>query len=241
MKPTADVRTRQARHVRPGSLLLIGITAILFALQAAVAQAAGTPHPMPDPNPGGPQFASGNNGVKGSSGSARTINQGNGGQGAQLTSVNYGFGLVSVPFPKTATFSQLTNLSTNYTMTQGICSGGSPRFQVDLLPPGDKKLKDAISFYVYFGTQPYGGCSSGGPQNQPNVASDTSAAAWWLVTSAGVSNSAETYSVAEAQYGNYQLLDVQIAADGGWANGGTQQVAVNDWNVNTTSYFPSPS
>lgn len=238
--PRAHGRSRQRVLV---TFLVAAVTAL--AATAAVLAAPPPPpppmhHPMPAPPPGGPQFGSGDNGAAGSSGSAQQVNQGHGGKAAELTSVGYGYGLVSVSFPKKATFSQLTNLATDYTLTQGVCSGGSPRFQVDLLPPGDKNLGDAISFYVYFGTQPYGGCPTGGPQSQPNVASATSTAGWWLVTSS-VSNAPETYSAAEAQYGSYQLLDAQIAVDGGWAQtGNTQQVLVNNWMVDNKTYFPAP-
>lgn len=241
------------QHARRRSLVTILLAVVVTAITATAALAAPggpppkKPHPMPNANPGGPQFASGDNGS--GSGSAKQINQGHGGQGAQLTSVGYGYGLVSVSFPKKETFSQLTNLSTDYTLTQGMCGGGSPRFQVDLLPPGDKNINDAISLYVYFNTATglYGGCPTGGPQSQANVASNTSAAAWWAFGDPNVSsNTPLTYTAAEAQYGSYQLLDAQIAADTGWAQTGgssttgTEQVVANDWTVNGKSYFPLP-
>ena len=182
--------------------------------------------------PGQPKFASGNNGVAGSSGSA-----GPGGGGAQLTSNQYGYGLVSVPFPKDATFSQLSSLRTDYDLTQGMCGGGAPRYQIDLQPKGDKNPADGVSLYVYFGTPPYGGCSSG-PQTEGEVIGGSTPQ--WFVFGGGFnSNIPMTYSQVLATFGNYQLLDTQIADDGGWSQGGTQQVVVTNWEVNGNLYFPA--
>jgi hypothetical protein len=179
------------------------------------------------PQPSAPQFASGNNGDPGSSGSAMQVTVGSA-HVAQLTSNHYGYGLVSVGFPAGSTFSQLTNLSTQFTMTQGVCSGGAPRYQIDL-SGGDY-------LYLDFGTPPYGGCPSGGPQTEANVIGGT--IPQWQVDG---SNTFYTYSQVESMIGTSQLLDVQIAVDGGWAQtGDTQQVQVENWNVDGTIFFPYP-
>jgi hypothetical protein len=46
-----------------------------------------------------------------------------------------------------------------------------------------------------------------------------------------------TYSQVKAQFGDYQLLDAQIAVDGGWSQGGTQQVSITNWEINGTVFF----
>jgi hypothetical protein len=146
---------------------------------------------------------------------------------AQLTSVCYGYGGVYVTYPATTTFSQFTTLSTDYTMTQGQCGGGAPRFEVD--------MTNGDFFTVYFGTQPYGGCSP----NTPSSMDATSATAGWFV---GYSNTPETYAQVEATYGSDVLQYVQIIEDGGWSQQPTdaQQVLIKNWNVNGTSFYSPP-
>jgi hypothetical protein len=170
--------------------------------------------------PGAPQFGHGDNGVAGSSGSATQTSQ-----GAQLTSNQDGYGLVSVSFPKNTTFSQLTSLSTDYNLTQGMCAGGSPRYQID--------LQGGTFFYVNFGTPPYGGCPAG-PNSEPEIIGGTTPQ--WQVNNG---NTFMTYAQVKAAYGNTKILDVQIAVDGGWANSGTQQAVISNWNVNGVFFFPS--
>lgn len=214
---------------------LMAVPVMGLAAQVALADAP--------PNPTPPQLFSGNNGDPNSSGSAVRVNEGHGGQAAVLTSNGVGYAIANAPFPgHKTTFSQLTNLSTDYELTRGTCAGGSPRFQVDLLPPGDKNLNDAVSLFVYIGpgAGPAGDpcpAANGSLQNQANVASDSQPNLWYV----GAANTGMPYSAAEAAYGSYQLLDVQIAVDGGWAqSGNTQQVLVQDWQVNGRNFFPLP-
>jgi hypothetical protein len=58
--------------------------------------------------------------------------------------------------------------------------------------------------------------------------------AQWFV---GASNTPMTYSQVLATYGSSQLLDAQIAVDGGWSQGGTQQVKITNWEVNGEVFF----
>jgi hypothetical protein len=48
-----------------------------------------------------------------------------------------------------------------------------------------------------------------------------------------------TYSQVKAAFGSYDLNDVQIAVDGGWAQtgGGTQQVSITNWELNGKYFF----
>jgi hypothetical protein len=181
--------------------------------------------------PGKPQFASGNNGDPSSSGSA-----GESGGAALLTSNGVGYGLVSVPFPKGTTFSQLESLSTDYDLTQGACGNGAPRYQIDLQPQGDDNPNDGVSLYVYFGTPPYGGCTTGSQTESDVIGGSTPQ---WFVFGGGFdSNSPMTYSQVLSTFGNYQLLDAQIAVDEGYSQGGSHQVSITNWEVNGQLYFP---
>ncbi len=182
--------------------------------------------------PKAPKFASGNNGDPSSSGSA-----GESGGAAVLTSNGVGYGLVSAGFPGGTTFSQLSSLETDYNLTQGACGGGSPRYQIDLQPQGDNNPADGVSLYLYFGTPPYGGCSSGSHTEGEVIGGST---AQWFVFGGGFnSNTAMTYSQVKATFGNYRLLDAQIAVDGGWSQGGTQSVSITNWELNGTTFFGS--
>ncbi len=214
------------------------IAATLVALGAALwlAATAGAAGPMPS----NPQFGSGDNGYgPPSSGSAGLVTVGSA-KVAQLTSHHYGDGLVSVGFPNGSTFGQLTNLSTDYNMTVGACGGGAPRYQIDLQPPGDSNPADGVSLYVYFGTAPYGGCPSGGPQTEANIIGGT-APQWFIFGGGFNSNLIYTYSQIDAMVGSYSLLDAQIADDGGWSQtGDTQTVQVMNWNVDGTVFFGFP-
>lgn len=158
-------------------------------------------------------------------GSAITVNPGN---KAQLTSVYCGYGVASVSFTAGTTLSQLTTLSTNYTMTQGTCGGGAPRFEVDM---------GATDYaWVYFGTQPYGGCSANMLSSMNAVSNGISTASWFV----DGSNTPETYAQVEATYGSEALADVQIIEDAGWSQGSpnyAQQALIQNWNVNGTVFF----
>jgi hypothetical protein len=207
-------------------ILIVGAsvasTVLLTAGLAAPAAFANTGAP-----PGPPQFFSGVNpgcpDAVTSSGNATTVNP----NAAQLTSVCYGYGGVNVNFPAATTFSQLTDLSTNYTMTQGTCGGGAPRFEVD--------LTDGDFFTVYFGTPPYGGCLANTFSSTSAVSNGISSAGWFV----DYSNTPETYAQVEATYGSQALADVQIIEDAGWSQppNYAQQVLIQNWNVNGTSFF----
>lgn len=209
---------------------------LIFTVAASVASTvlltAGLAAPVAFASPvapsGPPQFFNGTNpgcpDAVTSSGSATTVNP----NAAQLTSVCYGYGGVYVNFPAGTTLSQLTALSTAYTMTQGACGGGAPRFEVDLTS-GD-------FFLVNFGTQPFGGCLA-------NTFSSTDAVAngAWSFDNG---NSFMTYAQVEAAYGTDALADVAIIDDGGWSQGApsyAQQALIQNWNVNGTVFFAPPT
>ena len=182
------------------------------------------------------KLSHGTNGQPNSNGAAKKVQEGNGGVGAVLTSENYGYGLISVNPPAGTTLSELTALSTGYEVTEGSCLGGSPRFVVNVLPPGDKK-KSAQQLWVYFGTQPYGGCSSQGLTTEDATQDD-----WWLSTG----NTYASYSTTLANMGSDQVLSVQVAVDGGWDQSPqVQQVLIQNLTVGingiNTTFFPLPT
>lgn len=213
-----------------GRLVLMGLATILCLGVCATAASAGTMEKA--------KLYHGTNGQPNSSGAATKVKEGNGGVGALLTSDDYGYGLLSVGIPRGTTLSDLTALTTGYEVTEGTCGGGSPRFQVVVLAPGAPK-KDAQAFYVYFGTQPYGGCAS----QQGLTTEDATQDDWWLAPG----NSYESYSQALTTTGSDQLLSVQVAVDGGWDQSPdtTQQVLIQNLTVGidgtNTTFYPLPS
>ncbi len=204
-----------------------GVAVMFLGLSATAASAA----------PGAkPHLSHGTNGVAGSSGSAKKINEGNGGVGALLTSDNDGYGLINVPEPVGTTLSELTALNTGYEVTEGTCSGGAPRFAVVVLPPGAKKA-DAQVLWVYFGTQPYGGCSA----QQGLSTEDATQDDWWLAPG----NNFESYAQALSTMGTDRLVAVQVAVDAGWDQSpDVQQVLIQNLTVGingvNSTFYPLP-
>jgi hypothetical protein len=144
--------------------------------------------------------------------------------------------VADVTLPKSTKLNQLSSLSAGYELTEGTCAGGSPRFSVVVLPPGDKKMRDAQVIWVYFGTQPYGGCSP----HQGLATADATESTWWT------GNTEQTYMQALTTMGADRLVAVQVTVDGGWAQTpAVQQVLVQDLSVgisgNDQTFFALPS
>ncbi len=230
---------KRTRHVMKaaGAFALVGGT--LGGL-SAVASAQG-----PDPAVT-PFLQSGNNGFpKPNGGAAVFVDEGSHGQGVLLTSISgapneAGYGLAGLKAGKgtTVPFSSLSDVQTQYAMTQGTCGGGAPRWIVDLHNPSNPS--QTASLLVYFGTQPYGGCS-GGAQQEPNIMSDPTTA-WWVNNG----NTPQTTSSVESTYGSWTVDDIEIVVDAGWdqatqLNPNIQQVLLQKTTVNGFSLLPLPS
>src|SRR5579862_5181592 len=64
---------------------------------------------------------------------------------ARLGSWSFGYAGLDVDVPggdHPITFSQLTQLQTDYAMTYGTCVGGAPRWSITVVPPGTKITPD---------------------------------------------------------------------------------------------------
>ena len=197
------------------------------------------------PTPSAPFFDSGTNGFAApSKGAAKQVDEGSGGQGALLTSLSgatneAGFGLVGVHFD--GTFNQLSDVETQFNMTQGTCAGGSPRWAIDLKDPNSKNTQFLL---VYFDTQhePFGGCNAGTQQEMNIIGNASPATAGWFI---GNANAPTTYSAVSAAYGTWKVQDVEVIVDAGWAQGSQinpniQQVLLQKMQINNKTYFPLP-
>ncbi len=229
-------------HARGWHGLVAAGTALVVAGVTMVGASA-----APPPKGPGPMFKSGDNGFSApSNGAAKMVDEGLGGQGGLLTSVSggpnqAGYGLVSVPGgPATAkTFGDLTDVETQFNLTQGTCSGGAPRWIIDLTDPSNPKNTQFLQVYFDNSHQPFGGCNPGTQQETNIINSPTTG---WFV---GNSNTPETYTQVKATYGSWKLNDVQVVVDAGWAQGSQlnpniQQVLLQKLKVNNATYFPLP-
>lgn len=171
----------------------------------------------------------------------------------QLTSWYYGYGGLNFAAPsKSFTFSDLKTLQTDYAMTWGSCAGGSPRWQIDVLPPGTtvnkKNLANAKNIFVYFGSVPTSGTNAcpeadgseqktgnyigtGGPGDTPGRYDSSQAGG----------TQASTYTATETQFGSWEVVGVQLVVDGGWSQTQSdheQQVVVDNVDVNGVVSYP---
>jgi hypothetical protein len=114
------------------------------------------------------------------------------------------FGGIDFGVPAGLTVSQLNNLSTDFKFTQGTCSQGSPRFQINV---------DGVNVFAYLGpqfpslTNP---CAGATYSNSTNVVGPAS-----LVDATQVSGSSyETWSLFQAQHGSDIVTGIQLVVDG---------------------------
>lgn len=218
----------------------LGYAAVVGATAASAAAIA-----LPGAFAGGapaPFFAHGTNGVSGSNGSAKQIDEGAGGQGALLTSVGSGYGNVGVNGGDgtAKTFDGLKDVETQFNVTQGACAAGSPYWVIHVVDP---KSKNTQSLLVHFDTShdPYGGCDPGTHQEGNIIADPTTG--WFDGYHA---NAPSTYSQVEQKYGTWALKNVEVVVEAGYAQNGplnpnVQQVLLQNLKINSASYFKIPS
>jgi len=115
------------------------------------------------------------------------------------------FGGIDFGIPAGLTVSQLNNLSTDFKFTQGTCSQGSPRFQINIGPVN--------SVFVYLGPQfpsVTNPCAGATYSNSTNVISPVS-----LVDATQIPGSTyETWSLFQAQHGSDIVSGIQLVVDG---------------------------
>lgn len=218
-----------------------GAAATAAAIALPGAFAAGPPAPF---------FGHGTNGnPPPNNGSAIQVNEGLGGRGALLTSVSSGdptqagYGLVGVKGGDgtAKTFGQLTDVETEFNVTQGTCSGGAPRWVIHVSNPSNPKQTHALLVYFNNDQQPYGGCNAG-TQQETNIINNP-LTGWWDGYSA---NSPSTYSQMQDKYGTWTLQNVEVVVDGAESQSrqlhpNVQQVLLQNLKVNSARYFRIPS
>ena len=193
---------------RPITLVSVAAAAALFATAALAA--TGTPF-------GGATTSNGVLTLVSDTGDAASANDAS---GATLT----GTGVT--------TFASIATLSAEFNVTDDDCSGGSPRFQVQVQTPSGAK-----NVFVYLGPAPsFTGCSpnvwiaSGNLVGSGDGRFDTSQ------VKAGTQVS--TYAQALALVGGFQVTGISLVVDSGWAFADKEQtVMVRNVKVNDSTFF----
>jgi hypothetical protein len=139
------------------------------------------------------------------------------------------YGGIDYGIPAGLTVSQLNNLSTDYKFTQGTCSQGSPRFQINV--PGG-------NVFVYLGPQfpSTNPCAGATYSNSTNVISPAS-----LVDATQVGGGYEPWSVFQAQHGTDIVSGIQLVVDGFTTLYITAQFDNTQINAQTFTYESSAS
>jgi len=133
------------------------------------------------------------------------------------------------------TFASLTNLSTDFNVTDDDCGGGSPRFYIRMDTDGDSNPDGNV--FVYMGPMPsFTGCTPNTWANTGNLIG--SADARFDLTQLG-GPFYGTYANALALVGGGTILRIGIVVDAGWAMPDKEQTVLFDNTVingNTYTY-----
>lgn len=143
-----------------------------------------------------------------------------------------GFGGVDFSVSSGLTLADLNQLATDYNVTEGSCGGGSPRFSVEVQTPTGPK-----NVFFYLGTPPNYTCSPDVWQNSGNLANPAN-----LVDATQLGGTFyQPYASVQATYGSYQVLDISLVTDAGWAVGGNQTVLFDNTDIDGTVYTFEPN
>ncbi len=146
------------------------------------------------------------------------------------------FGGVSFDTANGMFISGLTNLSTDFNVTDDDCAGGSPRFQIrvdfdndDAISAGDKNV------FVYLGPHPnYTGCTPNFWESSGDLR--TSSDPIWDTSQVG-GTFYDTYANASTLTATNEILRISLVTDAGWAFGDSEQeVWFDNTNINGTTY-----
>jgi hypothetical protein len=139
---------------------------------------------------------------------------------------------VDFTVPAGLTIGGLKTLSTDYNFIVSSCSTGSPRFGITL--SGNPNA----TIFVYIGPPPnYTGCPAGWT-NTGNLLTPTSLVDDTQLGGTGA-GPYDSWADAQAQYAGQTVIDIFLVSDDGPS--GTQEVQVDNTNVNGTTYTYEPT
>ena len=130
------------------------------------------------------------------------------------------------------TFASIATLSAEFDVTDDDCSGGSPRFQLQVQTPSGAK-----NVFVYLGPAPsFTGCSPNVWIASGNLVGSSEGRFDTSQVQAGTQVS--TYAQALALVGGYQVTGISLVVDSGWAFADKEQtVMVRNVKVNHSTFF----
>ena len=143
-------------------------------------------------------------------GDATLVSGGNPGKAAQLRSIApSGFG--GVDFDVSGiTFAQLTQLATDFNVTNDQCGAGSPRVQINVTTASGPK-----NIFVYLGPSPtFTGCAAGW-QSSGNLIGNNDPCRW-DTSQLAAGTQCTTHTAALAAFGGLPITGIQLVVDSGW-------------------------
>ena len=191
-------------------ITLVSVAAVAALLATAALAANGTPF-------GGATTSNGVLTLVSDTGDAASANDAS---GATLT----GTGVT--------TFASIATLSAEFNVTDDDCSGGSPRFQIQV-----QTASGAKNVFVYLGPAPsFTGCSQNVWIASGNLIGSADARFDTSQVQAGTQVS--TYAGALALVGSYQVTGISLVVDSGWAFADKEQtVQARNVKVNASTFF----
>ena len=169
-------------------------------------------------------------------GDARIVSGGNPGMAAQIRSdASPGFGGVAFDVSSGLTIAQLTQLWTDYNITDDQCGGGSPRFQINVSTATGTK-----NIFVYLGPSPtFTGCASGW-QSSGNLVGNNDPCRWDTAQLAA-GTQCNTWAGTLALFGSSVITGIQLVVDSSWnaaATGGDgeQTTLVDNVRINNQTF-----
>jgi hypothetical protein len=165
-------------------------------------------------------------------GDASIVAGGNPGNAARLTSdADPGFG--GVDFDVSGlTLAQLTELATDFNVTDDQCGAGSPRFQINV-----QTATGTENIFVYLGPSPtFTGCTPNFWHSSGNLVGNNEPCRWDTSQLAG-GTQCSTWATAVASFGGLTITGIQLVVDSGanpLAGGGDgeQTVLVDNVQIN---------
>lgn len=169
-------------------------------------------------------------------GDAMLVPGGNPGMAAQLRSdATPGWGGVDFDVSAGLTFAQLTQLATDYNITDDQCGAGSPRFQINVTTASGTK-----NIFVYLGPSPtFTGCAPGW-QISGNLIGNNEPCRWDTAQLAA-GTQCTTHTAAVAAFGSLTITGIQLVVDSGWnavasVGDGEQTNLVDNVKINNNTY-----
>ena len=169
-------------------------------------------------------------------GDAVLVPGGNPGMAAQLRSDGTpGWGGVDFDVASGLTFAQLTQLATDYNVTDDQCGAGSPRFQINVTTASGTE-----NIFVYLGPSPtFTGCAAGW-QSSGNLIGNNDPCRW-DTSQLAAGTQCTTYTAALAAFGSLPVTGIQLVVDSGWnavasVGDGEQTNLVDNVKINTATY-----